>query len=64
MKIIRTDNFDRESVSEYVVAENLSPFWGETILRVMIENLTSDNEPDWFKLVEDDYQLYEFDPNA
>jgi len=64
MKIICVDNFDRETVNDVLVAENVNEYYGKKIVKLMQTHLASDNGFDWFKLVADDYKLYEFDPNA
>ena len=62
MKIIGVDNFGRESVSDSVVAENISEYYGKAITDFLIEEFSGDGSPDYFRLVADDYELYEFKP--
>jgi hypothetical protein len=60
MKIVRTDNFARETESEYFVAENIT---NQTLGRKMVNGLNKDchdNDPNWYALVQDDYKLYKF----
>lgn len=57
MKIIRCDNFARENQPEHLVAENIE---NEREAKVMLEALQAmctDNGPNWYRLVEDDYRL-------
>lgn len=62
MKILRTDNFARESVSEYVVAENIqSNKEAEIMLNALIKTCTADG-PNFYKLVEDEVEPYKFKP--
>jgi len=59
MKIIRVDNFDRESKSDVLVAEKVNSSYGSLIVELL--NQSADEE-DFFKLVEDKFKLYEFKP--
>ena len=55
MKIIAKDNYDRETISDYLVAENLNDYYGK-----MITNLLNRTASDTFyEAVEDDYKLYD-----
>lgn len=60
MKIIKVDNFDRERVSDFLVAENVNMFWGEHIVKLL--NVTCQNSPDFFKLVENNHVLHVWEP--
>lgn len=62
MKIISIDNFDRESVSDKLICENVSKHYGEIIVDLLNENYSGENSLSYYKLVEDDYVLYEFRP--
>jgi hypothetical protein len=61
MKIICTDNLDRENRSDRLVATGLNEYMGARIVRLLndAEGLDSDN---FYKLVPDDYKLYEWEP--
>lgn len=59
MKIIKKGNFDRESVSDVLIAENVSEYWGEQIVKTMNETHSGPNSDVWFLLVVDTYQYYE-----
>ena len=62
MKIICVDNFDIETISDRVIATNVS---SKRLGEIMIKAL-NDREPEtsvnFYKLVEDDYKLFEFKP--
>jgi len=61
MKIICKDNFDRETVSERFIAEDVSEFVGRRIVKL----LNQDSPPDgsaYYELVSDDYKLYVYEP--
>lgn len=62
MKIIKTDNLDRESVSDVLVATNVSNYYAPVIARMLNKVLSGVGSPDFYKAVEDDYKLYEFAP--
>jgi len=65
MKIICVDNFNREGPGhdDKLVAIVEEPFWGEMIVVLLNTKYDRDpNNPDFFKLVEDDYKLYKFEP--
>jgi len=63
MKIIMVDNFNRENISDKLIVEKVDEWWGEKIVSLLNARHSKDpNNPDYFKLVEDDYKLYEFKP--
>jgi len=62
MKIVQTDNFDRENVSETLIAENVPEFYAKLILEFLIDKHTSERGLNYYKIVEDDYKLYVFEP--
>ena len=59
MKIIATSNYNNESVSDYLVAENVLPICAKTMCKAL--NVYPE-QTYFFKVVEDDYVLYEFKP--
>ena len=59
MKVIQTDNFDTESVSDVLVAENVSSErLGKIMTDALNEKLSGSNSSVYFKLVEDDFKLF------
>ena len=61
MKIIRTDNYDRELFDDIVITNNIvNKYYGEEIVDLLNNNPKRCDEH-YFKLVEDDYQLFERD---
>lgn len=60
MKIIAKDNYDRETVSDRLICENIDKHIGERMVNFLNENGRS--QFDFFVLVEDDYKLYKFEP--
>lgn len=61
MKIIGTSNFDNESVSDFLVCENVNEHWGQRIVKLINER-EGENSSYFYKLVPDDHELYEFEP--
>ena len=62
MKIIITDNFDRESEDDHLLCDSVSEYYGKLIVEFLIDSHCSDYSPNFYKLVEDDYKLYTFEP--
>lgn len=61
MKIIKVDNFCRDNRDDVLIAENIkNKYYGEKIVNLLNSKESVDSE-DYFKLVEDDYKLYEFE---
>ena len=61
MKIICVDNFNRETVNDWLVADNVNKRMGERIIEALNKQ-ESDESPTYFRLVEDDYKLFVFEP--
>lgn len=62
MKIICKDNFNRESVNDKLVCENVSSYYGDLIVNILNEKLSGDHSSDYFELVDNDYELYRWEP--
>ena len=63
MKVIKTDNFDREFISDTLVADNVPEFYVLFIVECLNKKFCDyDDSPDFFKAVEDNYVLYKFEP--
>lgn len=61
MKIIRVDNFSRDSVSDLLVAVDVHKYYGSVIVE-LLNKRAGENGSHYFKVVPDDYVLYEYDP--
>lgn len=61
MKIICVDNFAREDRSDQLVCENVSEYYGKIIVDSLNNKLSGEHSPDFYKLVPDNYKLYEFE---
>jgi len=59
MKIIGTDNYDRDYISDKLIAENVSEFWAKRIVEFMNEKYCDDT---FYKVVEDDQELFIYEP--
>lgn len=62
MKIICKDNFDSETKDDVLICENVGKYYGTLIVSWLNEKLSGEHSSLFFKLVEDDYQLYKFQP--
>ena len=63
MKIIRIDNFDRETVSDVLVANRVPKHYADTMVEALNKEFSpGDYSQDFFRVVEDDYKLYKFKP--
>jgi hypothetical protein len=62
MKIIRKSNFDKESVSDKLVCGNVNRFYGMMIVGWLNNIYSGPTASDYYRLVEDDYVLYESKP--
>jgi hypothetical protein len=63
MKIIATDNFDRETTSDILVATNIiNREYGECMVKALNEKFSSDYSLYYYQLVEDSQKLYVFEP--
>jgi len=62
MKIIKIDNFDRDSVSDELIAENVSAYYIEFIVEELNQKYSGSTSPYFFMAVPDDRTLYKFEP--
>ncbi len=62
MKIICTDNFDRESVSDRLVCSNVSEYYGRSIVDSLNDKLSGNESFNFYRLVDNDYELYRWEP--
>lgn len=62
MKIIQVDNFNRETISDFLVAENVSEYYGKIIIEFLNKKFSGDYELSYYRLIPDDYKLYEWKP--
>lgn len=62
MKIIKVDNFDRDNISDQLIADNVVDFYGQHMVEELNNQFSDDHAQIFFRLVDDDYELYEFKP--
>lgn len=62
MKIICVDNFNRESRSDNLVAENVNAYYAKFIVEILNERFSGRDCSDFYRVVENDYKLYTFEP--
>lgn len=62
MKIICCDNYGRENVSDTLVAKNISEYYGRIVVEALNKEIDDSYSDCYFKLVEDDYKLYTYNP--
>ncbi len=62
MKIIKIDLYNRKSVSDVLVATNVSDYYAYVIVQMLNKILGGISPTDLYRAVEDDYKLYEFTP--
>ena len=60
MKIIKADNFDRDTESDYLVCDNVGEYYGNLIVDLL--NANNKNEENYFRLVSRDYKLKVWEP--
>lgn len=59
MKIVQVDNFNRETVSDILVADGVCERYGKVMVEALIAQFSSGSSEAWFVLAEDDYKLYD-----
>jgi hypothetical protein len=62
MKIVAHSNFDNESVSDLLIADNVHPYYGLKLIDFLQDKLSTTYSKYYFKLVDKDYKLYTFEP--
>lgn len=61
VKIIRVDNFARETLDDSIVCENVNDFYGKAIVNYLNGKYSGDHSPDFYRLVDDSYELYKYE---
>jgi hypothetical protein len=63
MRVARISNFDDEMYSQaFITMPGLSEKMAEAIKRTLNNEFSSSVSPDYYRVVADDYKLYEFEP--
>lgn len=59
MKIVCTDNFNREAVADFLVAENIQvDTFAQCMCAALQEKYGGNNSPHFFQVKADDYKLW------
>lgn len=61
MKIKASDNYDRDTVSDFLVCENISEYYGNMIVK-FLNDREGDNSSQFYSLESDDHKLYIWKP--
>lgn len=61
MKLIWASNFGLETISDILIASNLNEYYGKIFVEYL-KDQTHPNSTYWPVLVEDDYELYVWEP--
>ena len=62
MKIIAVDNFNRDEVDDLLIAENVDPYYAQTITNALNDKYSGDHAPHFFRAVQDDHKLNKWEP--
>lgn len=62
MKIIKVDNFDREHISDILVASDVPDCCANFAVFILNKELVSAHTPVFYRAVKDDHKLYKFEP--
>ncbi len=60
--LVWTDNFDRETMSERVVADNIASEKEADIMLTALRDTCNEHQDNWYKLEDDKYILRTFEP--
>jgi len=63
MKIIVVDNFDRDTVSDKLIAKDVSAYWSKRIVELLNAKCRNSSS-NFFRVVSDDCKLYAGDENG
>ena len=61
MKIIAVDNYDRETVSDFLVCENINASKGKLVVDFLNRHYGEPSDY-YYRLVPDEYKLYKYEP--
>ena len=62
MKIVQVDNFNRDTVSDKLIAENVNEYFGKFLVEALNKKYVDDYSPEYYRLMPDDYKLYKWEP--
>ncbi len=61
MKVIASDNFNRDNVSDFLVCGNVCEYYGNLIVK-FLNDREGEYSPYFYSLVSDDHELYIWEP--
>lgn len=61
MKIVKVDNFDRDTYDDVLICDNINEYYGKIVVEALNNKLSGDRSDAYFRLVEDEYKLYKFE---
>lgn len=62
MKLIQTDNYNRDNIDEVLIAENITnEAFAKTMKEALNEKFCGEFSPFYCKIVPDEYELKEYD---
>lgn len=61
MKIVKVDNFGRDTVDDILICENVTGFYGEMMVNALNNALSGEHSDSYFRLVSDDYKIHKYE---
>jgi len=61
VKIVQSDNFDRENISEQLLAENVPEYWADKIVELLNDKYSGSTTSFYCSAKKDNYKLYIFE---
>jgi len=62
MKIVQSDNFDRDNISEQLIADNVPEFWASKIVSLLNDEYSGSTVDFYCSVKPDDYKLFTWEP--
>lgn len=62
MIILKKDNFDRETISDKVIAVNVDLLWANLIVDLLNKTYSGEESTDFFIVKPDDHKPYIYEP--
>lgn len=60
-KVIKVDNFNRDTVDDVLICENVSQLYGDYIVSDLNNRFSGEHSDVYFRLVPNDYKLHKYD---
>lgn len=62
MKIVQSDNYDRDDVSEQLIAENVPEYWASKIVELLNDRYSGSETAFYCSVKPDDHKLFIWEP--